>query len=1062
MTTVSRRKGAALLGALAVGAGVLAAYSPAAAAEEPGGEPYRQNLHYSPAKNWVNDPNGMIYYKGTYHLFYQHNPSGDQWGNMSWGHATSTDLVSWTEQPVAIPNTETEFIFSGSTVVDWKNTSGLGTADNPPMVAIYTSDYRNHPVHGTKEATSLAYSLDAGMTWTKYSGNPVDDRSRRDYRDPKVFWYGDEDTGYWVSVTVEADASRVVINRSDNLIDWTELSVFTSSSLGGFWECPDLYPIALDGDPAKQKWVLALSTQASRQSYLVGDFDGTTFTEDPAPRTPIPQGTALGAFDGEDYEGWAVENDPVSDAGGAFGSAPATGTLPQQQPVTEFAGTGYVNSYLGTDRAIGRLVSPDFTIDADSLSFLIGGGHHPREEGTGSGAAPDGSTPIFDFELPEGETLADHGWTGTGDFDPGQQPAGPHGGDNVAWGFGGTGFLSTFYSPDGSDARRGTLTSPEFEIGSPYIDLKVGGGDGAQLAVQLLVDGEVVKSETGKRNHLTDWRSWDVSAYRGATAQIRVVDDKSSDWAAIWIDDVVAADSPALPRSTETTVSLVVDGETVRSTTGEGRTGADTETMNWASWDVSEFAGRSARIEVVDNNRGGWGHILADQFTLRDDRVPPAVRLDTRRLDFGADNYAASSFNPNENPDGERIFVGWMGQAFSAPTSPWRGSFTMPRELALKTVDGTPMIVHSFAHQLADYEKNAFTTSRKAVVVDGEVALPEASGTLQRIRLTLEPGAGQSGITVRGGDGKGTRIGYDAATHSVFIDRSRSGLIPSDRFTQPSRTPVRLIDGKVSFDILVDTGSVEVLVNGGEQAFSEFIYPDASQTAVSLFSTEGSAKIETVSVAPLFRGMYPADEPGAPSDTDARAVPAQGVLSSDNGWDTGLADGDFDVTMNLWWGENASLFRLYRDGELVHAGQLKAASPTAQKAVVPVRGLPNGTYTFIGELVNSKGASVTKPLTVKVTEANPGVPVLSHDNHDGDGAYRVTANLWWGQNATSYVFRENGEVVGEGTLKAATPSAQKATLDVTGRAKGSYVYTVEFRNAAGTTESRPLTVTVRK
>ena len=194
-----------------------------AAEPDAGGEPYRQNLHYSPAQNWVNDPNGMIYYKGTYHLFYQHNPSGDQWGNMSWGHATSPDLMRWTEQPLAIPYSEHEFIYSGSTVIDWNNTSGFGTAENPPMVAIYTSAYQNHPIYQNRQATSLAYSLDEGQTWTKYQGNPVDDRNRGDYRDPKVFWYGDEETGYWVAVTVEADASRVIITRSDDLKTWTEL-----------------------------------------------------------------------------------------------------------------------------------------------------------------------------------------------------------------------------------------------------------------------------------------------------------------------------------------------------------------------------------------------------------------------------------------------------------------------------------------------------------------------------------------------------------------------------------------------------------------------------------------------------------------------------------------------------------------------------------------------------------------------------------------------------------------------------------------------------------------------
>ena len=793
----------------------------------------------------------------------------------------------------------------------------------------------------------------------------------------------------------------------------------------------------------------------------MGDFDGTTFTADPAQPTPVPDGETLWGFDGGDYEGWQVQNDPLSAAGGSFGTAPATGTLPQQNPVTGFAGTGYVNSYLGTDAAIGRLVSPEFTIDADFLNFLAGGGFHPREEGTGSGAAPDGNTPIFDFELAEGETLADQGWTGTGDLDPVHQPTAPHRGENVAWGFGGTGFLSTFYSPDGTDARRGTLTSPAFEITSPFLDLKVGGGDGPQLAVQLIIDGEVVHSETGMRNHLTDWRSWDVSEYQGATAQLRVVDDNPGGWGAIWIDDVVAADRPALPRSTETTINLVVDGETVRSTTGQGRTGSDTEAMNWEHWDVAEFAGRAARIEIVDNHRGGWGHITADQFMLHDEAFQPVLRLDTSRLDFGSDNYAASSFNPNETPNGERIFVGWMGQAFSAPTSPWRGSFTMPRELALKTVDGQAVITHAFTRHLDEYENEAQAFTADALEVTGTKALADASGVHQRIRATLTPGEGQSGLVVRGADGTGTRIGFDAATHSVFIDRSKSGLIPSGRFETPSSAPARLVDGKISLEILVDTGSVEVLVNGGEQSFSEFIFPDASADDVSLFSTEGTTTVDELSVTPLNSSTYPWQGPGVPIDGAAKP-PAVGVLSSDNGWDTGLRDGDFDVTMNLWWGENASVFRLYENGELVHSERIDPATPKAQRAVVPVRGRADGVYEYTGELVNSKGTTTLKPLTVEVTDASPGAPALSHDNHDRDGRYTVAANLWWGTNATSYVFRENGIVVAEGALTAATPGAQRATLPVSGKAKGTYVYTVEFRNPAGSTTSSPLTVTVAR
>ncbi|WP_243075510.1 fibronectin type III domain-containing protein [Microbacterium sp. SS28] len=202
--------------------------------------------------------------------------------------------------------------------------------------------------------------------------------------------------------------------------------------------------------------------------------------------------------------------------------------------------------------------------------------------------------------------------------------------------------------------------------------------------------------------------------------------------------------------------------------------------------------------------------------------------------------------------------------------------------------------------------------------------------------------------------------------------------------------------------------------------------------------------------------------PEVPSNDGATKAPGKGVLSSNDGWDTGLKDGTFQVTMDLWWGENASKLKLYRDGALVSSVWLTMATPNAQNAVVDIAGLPNGTYVFTAELVNSKGTTATAPLTVKVTDASPGKPVLSADNKDGDGVYTVTADLWWGTNATSYRFLENGAEVASGTLVAASPAAQRATLPVTGKAKGSYTYTVEFTNPAGTTVSAPLKVTVSK
>jgi hypothetical protein len=166
--------------------------------------------------------------------------------------------------------------------------------------------------------------------------------------------------------------------------------------------------------------------------------------------------------------------------------------------------------------------------------------------------------------------------------------------------------------------------------------------------------------------------------------------------------------------------------------------------------------------------------------------------------------------------------------------------------------------------------------------------------------------------------------------------------------------------------------------------------------------------------------------------------------------------------MNLWWGENATKLRVFENDVLIATVPLVYSGLSAQSAAVPVSGKTNGAYVYTGELINSQGVTATKPVTVTVTQANPSKPSLSHDNRDGDGTYTVTADLWWGTNATSYRFLSDGVVVGEGALTSASPGAQRAQLTVTDAPKGSHEYVVEFRNAAGVTTSSPITVTVTK
>lgn len=254
---------------------------------DPDRETFRPAIHYTANRNWLNDPNGLVHYKGLYHLFYQHNPDGNVWGNMSWGHASSPDLAAWTEHPLAIAGDIYEGIFSGSIVADLDNTSGFGSILTPPLVAIYTSAFTELSAFAGLQAQSLAYSLDDGFTWTKHDGNPVLNRDSTEFRDPKVFRFNGPSESYWVMIAVEAQDHLVVLYKSANLKDWTYLSSFgPANATGGEWECPDLFPLPLDGDTDQLKWVLVVSLNpggvagGSGGQYFIGTFDGITFTSE--------------------------------------------------------------------------------------------------------------------------------------------------------------------------------------------------------------------------------------------------------------------------------------------------------------------------------------------------------------------------------------------------------------------------------------------------------------------------------------------------------------------------------------------------------------------------------------------------------------------------------------------------------------------------------------------------------------------------------------------------------------------------------------------------------------
>jgi sucrose-6-phosphate hydrolase SacC (GH32 family) len=229
-------------------------------------EALRPQFHFSSKRGWNNDPNGLVYYKGEWHMFYQHNPFGWLHGNMTWGHAISKDLVHWVEQGDKLHPDEWGTMWSGSGVVDWNNTTGFQTGDEPPLILIYTNaGGQNAWSEGKPFTQGIAYSNDRGRTWTKYDGNPVQGHLKQGNRDPKVIWW--EPTNEWAIVML-LSGNEMAFFRSPDLKRWELQSLFKS-----FHECPELFQLAVDGDEDNKKWVHYGATG----EYFIGEFNGSEF-----------------------------------------------------------------------------------------------------------------------------------------------------------------------------------------------------------------------------------------------------------------------------------------------------------------------------------------------------------------------------------------------------------------------------------------------------------------------------------------------------------------------------------------------------------------------------------------------------------------------------------------------------------------------------------------------------------------------------------------------------------------------------------------------------------------
>ena len=321
-------------------------------------EEYRPQFHFSPKNGWIGDPDGLIRYNNTYHLFW-------------WGHAESSDLVYWKEMPYPMTGDNGSFgYYSGSAVVDAKNTAGFKTGTNAPMVAIYTMNnnstgYQTQGLSASNDYTYFSY----------YNGNPVLNTGSKAFRDPSVFW--DTTTNQWIMAVSEADNKRIDFYSSTNLKTWGFVNVFGPvGAKESAWECPDLIQLPVDGNSNNMKWVLFCSKGPNKVQYFLGSFNGLNgFTIDPACNSYLTQGvgipgTVFENFEKTTFSGWTVE-------GTAFGTGPASGTLSGQQSVIGYLGSKLANSFNGGDASVGKLTSSTFTITKNCINFLIGGGNNP-------------------------------------------------------------------------------------------------------------------------------------------------------------------------------------------------------------------------------------------------------------------------------------------------------------------------------------------------------------------------------------------------------------------------------------------------------------------------------------------------------------------------------------------------------------------------------------------------------------------------------------------------------------------------------------------------------------
>lgn len=621
-------------------------------------EPYRPQYHLSARSGWLGDPNGMVRYNGKYHVFW-------------WGHAVSTDLVRWEEQPYPMTGDDGSFVyFSGSVVIDEENTAGFARDGIAPMIAVYTI----HDRATGKETQGLSISHDETL-FHFYEGNPVLDSEHAAFRDPQVWWDGELQR--WVMIITLPEQRKVSFYASQDLKAWEHLSDFGPvGARSQLWEVPDLFQLPVDGDPNNPRWVLLCGMGPNKEQYFIGDWDGTQFTLDPE-----------------------------------------------------------ANGYLVTGKGLAGEVFADF------------------ESGLPEGWIIDGDA----ISVGENERLGLY------------KPTGLLGG----------GLLST-YTPGSYTGDRGavTITSPSFTVSNRAVNfLLSGGAHGKDTAVNLIVNGEVVRSASGD----------------------------------------------------------------------------STMQMRWVGWDVSEFYGAQAHIQIVDDFTGAdVGFVNVDHIMFSD------VLMETGRehanwLDFGPDYYATRTYRDYDEAETRTVLMGWLGNweyAREVPTSWGSGVLALPRELELRSTPGGLRIFQRPIPALETLRGDTVHVGKSEL--NGTRPLTEFTPTRNTFEIDtsfeiLDPQARFGLRLALSENGEGVSVGYDARTGNVFIDRTNpeNGDF-SPYFAKYAVAPLQPQDGVIRMRIYVDQSSVEVFANDGEVSLSAVMFPHPSSTGIELFAERGRAQLTTL------------------------------------------------------------------------------------------------------------------------------------------------------------------------------------------------------------------------